>query len=221
MSDAFAGGPNVGGDLDPAFTYITHPDGSVGRRFPDGEEEKGFHRACDDGTGGFRWVSTSITAADLIDQAVDRARQLAPAPTLDVNPAPEAGGIVNLGMWLAIEPVTPSPIRVEAGDLWAVAQLSLASTAWDLGNGDRVTCDGPGVPIPDLDTVEEGPCGYTYRTSSAEDAPYQLGVTATWSVDYQSSAGAGSAGTIDRSLTVPYDVDEVQTIGEHSSSSGG
>jgi hypothetical protein len=28
-----------------------------------------------------------------------------------------------------------------------------------------------------------------------------------------SSGGSGTAGTIDRTLTVPYDVDEIQTIG--------
>ncbi len=220
MSDAFAGGPTVEPDPGAPFVYITHPDGAVGRRFANGEEQKGFHRDCAGGGGGFRWVSTSITAADLVDQAVDRARQLAPAPILDISPAPDAGGIVNLGMWLAVEPATPSPIRVEAGALWAVAELTLATTTWDMGNGDVVTCDGPGVPIADPTTPDEGPCGYTYRRSSADDAPYQLGATATWRVDYRSSAGAGTAGTIDRTTTVTYDVDEIQTVGRRSGSSG-
>ena len=82
-----------------------------------------------------------------------------------------------------------------------------------MGNGDVVRCDGPGVAIVDTDTLDEGPCGYTYRRSSPEDDPYTMSVTATWLVTYQSSAGSGSAGSIDRTLSVDYDVDEIQTIG--------
>ena len=104
-------------------------------------------------------------------------------------------------------------VRAEAGPHWAEATVTLASTRWDLGNGDVVECEGPGTPIVDLDTPEQGPCGYTYRRSSPEDAPYQLGVTATWAVTYRSSGGSGAAGTIGRTVTVDYDVDEIQTVG--------
>ncbi len=69
------------------------------------------------------------------------------------------------------------------------------------------------MPITDPDTVEQGPCGYTYRASSPEDAPFELSVTATWDVSYRSSGPSGAAGSIDRTLNVAYDVDEIQTVG--------
>lgn len=79
-----------------------------------------------------------------------------------------------------------------------------------MGNGDVVTCDGTGVAIVDTDTLDKGPCGYTYRASSPGDDAYTMTVTATWNVSYRSSAGSGG---VDRSISVDYDVDEIQTVG--------
>ncbi len=94
----------------------------------------------------------------------------------------------------------------------------LAATRYDFGNGDRIECDGTGVAIrevhPDLEVLEESPwCGYTYRSSSPDDAPYLLTVTAVWELPYTSSAGSGAVPPLERTLTVPYDVDEIQTVG--------
>jgi hypothetical protein len=202
------------GNITPSgYVFSATPDGGIVRTFPDGRTERVFARQCPDGQSGFTWVDTSITVQDVIDDAVDRARRAVPTPQLDISPAPAAGGVVNLGMWLALQRQPPVTVRAEAGSLWAEATVTLTSTRWDMGNGDVVSCPGPGVPIADPSTVEPGPCGYTYRRSSPDDAPYVLTVTARWSVTYRSSAGTGSAGTIDRPVTVPYDVDEIQTIG--------
>jgi hypothetical protein len=195
------------------YVFSASADGGVVRTFPDGRTEQVFARECPDGQSGFTWVDTSITVQDVIDDAVDRARRAVPAPVLDVSPSPAAGGVVNLGVWLALEPPAPVTARAEAGLLWAEATVTLTSTRWAMGNGDVVTCDGPGVPISDVETVGEGPCGYTYRVSSPDDDPFEMTVTAVWAVTYRSSGGGGAAGTIDRSATVTYDVDEIQSIG--------
>ncbi len=206
--------PGAYGDLSPSgYQFTQRADGAVGRAFPDGRTEVVFERVCPDGSQGFVWIDTSITVRDVIDDAVDRAKRAVPAPSLDLSPSPEAGGIVNLGLWLALSGQDPVTVRAEAGSLWAEATVTLASTRWDMGNGDVVTCDGPGVPIVDPDTMEQGPCGYTYRQSSPEDDPYVLSVTATWAVTYRSSGGSGSSGAVDRTLSVDYDVDEIQTVG--------
>jgi hypothetical protein len=202
------------GDISSSgYVFGATADGGVVRTFPDGRSEQVFARECPDGVGGFTWVDTSITIDDVIDDAVDRARRAVPAPTFDLSPSPDAGGIVNLGMWLALSQQDPVTVRAEAGSLWAEATVTLASTTWDMGNGDTVTCDRAGTPIVDTDTLDEGPCGYTYRQSSPDDDPYVLAVTATWAITYRSSSGSGSVGTIDRTSSVAYDVDEVQTLG--------
>ncbi|HSP30314.1 MAG TPA: hypothetical protein VLN74_17315, partial [Ilumatobacteraceae bacterium] len=84
---------------------------------------------------------------------------------------------------------------------------------WDMGNGDVVSCDGPGTAIVDTDTLDEGPCGYTYRQSSPDDAPFVMTVTATWAVTYQSSDGSGSVGSVNRTASVDYNVDDIPTRG--------
>ncbi len=195
------------------YVFGTGADGGVVRTFPDGRVEQVYARGCSNGLSGFTWVDMSITAQDVIDDAVGRARRVVPAPSLDLSPSPEAGGIVNLGLWLALAAQDPVTVRAEAGSLWSEATVTLASTTWDMGNGDVVACDGPGVAIVDTDTLEQGPCGYTYLRASPDDDPYTMTVTATWAVSYRSSAGSGSVGSIDRSVTVDYDVDEIQTVG--------
>ena len=205
--------PNAYGDITSSgYVFFESGAGSIGRRFPDGREEMVFNRMCPDGSG-FTWVDVTVTVQDAIDDAVDRARRAVPAPALAMSPSPEAGGIVNLGLWLALAGQEPLTVRAEAGPHWAEATVTLTSTSWSMGNGDVVTCDGPGTPIVDTEVLDEGPCGYTYRRSSPDDAPYRFSVTATWAVDYESSGGSGTAGTIDRTLSVDYDVDEIQTIG--------
>ncbi len=206
--------PTAYGNPEPfGYTFFESSGGSVGRRFPDGREEVVFNWECPNGTTGFTWVDITITVQDAIDDAVDRARRAVPTPQLDISPPPEAGGVVNLGMWLALQEQVPVTVRAEAGPHWAEATVTLASTSWDMGNGDVVECEGAGVPIVDLDDPGEGPCGYTYRASSPDNDPFGLTVTATWTVTYRSSERSGNAGTIDRTATVAYDVDEIQTLG--------
>ncbi len=206
--------PSAYGDITiSGYVFGTTAAGGIVRTFPDGRSEQVFARECPDGVGGFTWVDTSIRAQDVIDDAVDRARRAVPAPRLNLSPSPEAGGIVNLGMWLALSGQDPVTVRAEAGSLWAEATVTLASTTWNMGNGDTIECAGAGTPIVDTDTPTEGPCGYTYRSSSPDDEPFTMTVTATWAVTYRSSAGSGSVGTLDRTASVAYDVDEIQTLG--------
>lgn len=195
------------------YVFGTTADNGITRTFQDGRTERVFGWECPNGTTGSTWVDTSITVQDVIDDAVDRARRAVPTPKLDISPAPDAGGIVNLGLWLALVAQEPVTVRAEAGNLWAEATVTLASTTWNMGNGDVVECEGAGTPIVDTETLEQGPCGYTYRTSSPEDDPYEMSVTATWSVTYRSSAGSGAVAPVARTSTVDYDVDEIQTVG--------
>lgn len=206
---------NYGAGMPAASGYVfgTTAANGITRTFPDGRTEQVFGWECPDGTAGSTWVDTSITVQDVIDDAVDRARRAVPTPKLDISPAADTGGIVNLGLWLALVAQDPITVRAEAGSLWAEATVTLTSTTWEMGNGDVVECDGVGVPIVDPDTFDQGPCGYTYLTSSPEEDPYQLAVTATWTVTYRSSAGSGSVAPAERTVTVAYDVDEIQTVG--------
>lgn len=77
------------------------------------------------------------------------------------------------------------------------------------GNGDSETCDGFGTPIVDLDTVEEGPCGYTYLQAGT----FQITAQTTWLLPFQSSSGSGALQPMERTTTFEYNVREIQTVG--------
>ena len=72
-----------------------------------------------------------------------------------------------------------------------------------MGNGDVVTCDGPGTPW-DGKTREPSPdCGYTY----GEDGTYDLTATSYWTIDWQ---GLGQSGQ----LLMTTEQDASLTMGE-------
>ena len=130
-------------------------------------------------TTTLRYVPTGITAGDLIPGVLDIARGRVQPPIPDINPPAEAGGIVNLGLWLAVEPATLAPISAEAGPAWITVSPEHTRPRFDFGNGDTVTCDGAGTPITDLDTVDAGPVRLHLPPVLPDDQPYQLTITTT------------------------------------------
>jgi hypothetical protein len=151
--------------------------------------------------------SVAVLAARLHDEMWRRV----PAPQPDLSPA--GPGIVNLGMWLAVDvPDIPSAFA-RSGSNWARVTPTLASTTFDFGNGDRTTCDGGGTAISALESIGEGPCGYTYTERSASGAPFRITVEMTWNIWLDSSGGSRVLAPIRRSTTFDYDVFEIQTVG--------
>ena len=180
------------------------------KRVVNGKEQTGFWRTCPGGTQ-FRWIDTDTSPTDLLPGLRDSMSKSLPVPSPDLSPV--VAGVVNLGMWLAVEPVEPVVLSAEAGLAWIRLRAVHTSTRFEFGNGDAVTCVGVGTPIVELDTVEEGPCGYTYRRPSPPGEPFRLTVSMMWALSFESSDGAGSLPVLTRSTTVEYPVREIQTIG--------
>ena len=183
-----------------------------------GRAETGWVRTCGTGTPNnpFYWAPTNIDPIDLIPNALANARTQLTAPTPAINPDATAGGIVNLGMWLAIDDPGTTTARAALANIWAQVTADIADIQFDLGNGDTINCNGLGTPIPDsaLNSLDQGPCGYTYPQSSPDNDPYQLTITTNYTITYTTSTGAnGTLAPITRSVTIDYDVDEIQTIG--------
>ena len=123
-------------------------------------------------------------------------------------------------MWLAIDDPGTTTARAALANIWAQVTANIADIQFDLGNGDTINCDGLGTPIPDsaLNSLDQGPCGYTYPQSSPDDDPYQLTITTNYTITYTTSTGAnGTLAPVTRSVTIDYDVDEIQTIGVSNS----
>jgi hypothetical protein len=188
-------------------------EGGIERVTAAGRPETGFIRECPDRPPVFVWVDTGPTAEELLADAAAQVTRRVPVPVFDVNPAPERGGIVNLGMWLAVEDPGPISVTARVGDVYATVTAMVASTRFDLGNGDVVECAGVGTPIVDPSVVEQGPCGYTHERTSPAGVPYRLTATITWAVSFQTSSGSGSLDPLTTTSTVDYPVGEIQTIG--------
>jgi hypothetical protein len=142
------------------------------------------------------------------------------APT--VSTAPSGGkAIVNLESWLWIDPADWQPITATAAvdGITAIATATPVSVVWDMGDGNQVTCDGPGVAyntsIPDAD--ESTYCGYTYQETSADGPNQQFTITTAIGYDVTWTsvgvAGGGDLGDIlGASTTTAVTVDEIGTV---------
>lgn len=152
----------------------------------------------------------SVFLPGLVDEVTEKV--FFPVPAL----SPTERGVVKLGMWLAVDEQAAVTARASASAMtWAETTARQMSTTFDFGNGDVVVCEGAGVPIPDwaIDSVEEGPCGYTF-TSTNDGEPFVVTITATWSVVSTTSAGTVvTHPDLELVTTVDYPVVEIQTVG--------
>jgi hypothetical protein len=156
-----------------------------------------------------------VSPRDVIDDARRELSRRLPKPALALNPPVTSGGIVNLGMWLAVADAGEVSVTAQLGPIWATVRARQRDLSWDMGNGDTVACSGVGTPITDLSTPDAGPCGYAYRRTSAghPNSEFQVVVTSVWAVSYTSSAGVGVLGDVPVSAGFGYRVRELQTIG--------
>lgn len=205
----------AGGELDPALDPFAQASITYGT-----VTLLAIWERCDGGVWELIFVE-QVDPFDLLPDAEDAARARLQVPSPNINPDPALGGFVNLGLWLAVDEPNPDPVvaRAELSGVWAEASGALRGIEVDPGTGDPVVaCEGVGIPIeavdPTLETVEQGPCGYTYTQSSPEDAPFQMTVTNVYDLAWRTSDGrSGSLGEARRSVTFDYDVDEIQTVG--------
>jgi hypothetical protein len=212
--------PNM--QIGDGWFYTSAPGGAV-RRKGDVVEIARITHNCDAGARyGNDYVDfvPEVTVDDLIAVVPESARRAIDEPVIFINPPDR--GIVNLGMWLAVS--NAEPITLTVGDRtagpWVEVTAILTQSTWDMGNGDTVTCDGPGEELhrgdPGWDSVDEGPCGYTYRDATPDDDTVTITATATWTVTWLASDGRTNPtppDTIVVSNTTTYDIDEIQTVG--------
>jgi hypothetical protein len=227
---------------DTGFGYT----GPVGYRpVPEGaltEEEKA--RAAD-GAGGWYWKTCggelqlnrdltrtdsggtfipsdssapTVNPGELAVEALERAPL--PQPQITMAPSPDIPQLVNLAtyLWLPAEQWEPETVSATAGGVTSTVTATPMRVVWDMGQGDTVVCNGPGLPYrPDLpDEHQPSDCHYTYRASSAGQPGQAFTVTATveWETTWAVSGapGGGSLGTVSRSSSIDVRVAELQSL---------
>jgi hypothetical protein len=198
-----------------AATKATLPPGT-----PAGPTTETLHvRRCPGREPASVWVPDGVDVEVLVSSAEQRVSEQLPVPVLEMSPDPSVGGTVNLGLWLAVEDPGDVSVTASVGPVWASVTARYVRTSWSMGNGDVVECDGVGSPIVEVDTVEQGPCGYTYRWPSSPEftgsdaLAYSVSVTGHWVVSYSTSTGeGGSLAGLERSAEFAYAVRELQTV---------
>lgn len=140
-----------------------------------------------------------------------------PLPEIVTSPPADKVQVVNMKTWLSV------------GGSWrtlsttaAVPGVSVTVTAeparvlWDMGNGDKVVCDGPGSTYDPSrgEHDQPGSCFYRWRRSSAAepDGTYQVTATLQWSVSWTvtGALGGGALPAMEQSATRAVRVGEAQ-----------
>ena len=143
-----------------------------------------------------------------------------PVPTVGLSPAPPIPQLVNLPVFLWIDPAQWVPVTASAtsGGVTSTVTATPRRVVWDMGNGESVPCDGPGAAyVPGVpDDQQPSKCRYTYRRSSAgaPNGTFTVTTTLEWDVSWV-AIGAPGGGPLDpasQSTTTTVEVVEVQAL---------
>lgn len=158
---------------------------------------------------------------DPIELATDALeRTPLPEPQIAMAPSSDIPQLVNLAtfLWLPAEQWQPETVSASAGGVTSTVTATPTRVVWDMGQGDSVVCDGPGVPYrPELpDNQQPSDCSYTYPRSSAGQPgqAYQVTATVEWETTWAvtGAPGGGSLGTATSSSTTSVQVAELQSL---------
>jgi hypothetical protein len=143
-----------------------------------------------------------------------------PAPTISMSPGGSIPLLVNLPTFLWIDPAQwrPQTASASAGGVTSTVTATPERVVWDMGQGDSVTCNGPGAPyVPSLpDDAQPSDCKFSYPASSARtnDKTFTVRATIEYHVTWTASgaAGGGDLGISRRSSTTTVRVAELQSL---------
>lgn len=170
------------------------------------------------------WVGNNAQPRVNPEELARRAVAAMDLDPITVGIVPESGpdrvGLVGLPVWMWAEQPAGNnlgPISRSASDGPVTVSLTaqVATVAWDMGDGTKVTCTGKGTPYADHYGKQDSPtCGHRYAKMSTDqpDGVYQVTATSHWVVEW---TGGGQSGTIEFDLTtdpVPIRIGEAQVL---------
>lgn len=137
-----------------------------------------------------------------------------------IRTSPEAGGrlYVRVPTWLWLEGDWWHEYSATAstGRVTATVTARPVSTAWSLGDGGSVECDGPGTAWRPGLAENATDCSYTYTTSSTgrPTSTFDLTASVEFEVTWTSNIGAGGTlPAISRGSSRTVEVGEIQAVG--------
>lgn len=144
-------------------------------------------------------------------------------PRVAVAPRRRIGsGLVGLPVWMWASTAGSGqprhyfgPQQASAGDRGLTVQIAAEVTRvrWDMGNGTKVTCSGPGTAYESdspLAGKRSPDCGY--HSGYPEPGTYQIQATTHWTVSWSGGGESGSFEVTRTSGTVTIEIDELQVV---------
>ena len=115
------------------------------------------------------------------------------SPVIEMAPPGGHPQLVNVATWLWVNPAAWHPVSASAtaGPVTTTATATPTKVIWDMGDGQSVTCVGPGTPYDPSAPNATSTCSYTWSTAGT----YTVTATIYWSVTW-SAVGAAGGGTL-------------------------
>ncbi|MFI1580759.1 hypothetical protein [Embleya sp. NPDC020630] len=142
-------------------------------------------------------------------------------PEIEVTPPGGKLGLVGLPVWMwlrapAANVWSPTWISKEltVGTVTVTAHARSTRVEWDMGDGNKVPCDGPGRPYQPSDANDMGPCSHKYLKTSKDKDGDKFTITATvfWEANYTDAAGTHPLPGMTGANTTTVRIGELQVI---------
>lgn len=137
----------------------------------------------------------TITPAEAAQIAVASLKLPQVKPGIGPDPSINQWKMAAVGYpyWLwADGPTSVGQVSQSVGNLNVALSAQLTSVSYDMGDGNTVTCDGPGVKwhrgIP---PAKESACGYRYEMPSLPDGSYTVTATSYWDIAWTVGGESG------------------------------
>ncbi|MBL0888135.1 hypothetical protein [Myceligenerans indicum] len=164
------------------------------------------------------WAPSEAAAPDPVDlarRAVSRMDFAAVDIGIVPQDDPDHVGVVGMPVWMWVEnpaPATVGPLAesVSAGGVTVTVEARMERVVWDMGDGNTVSCTGPGTPYRESFGGEASPdCGYRYET---QGNPYTVTATSYWTIRWESDGEAGSLPVQELTASTQITIGEVQVL---------
>ena len=140
-------------------------------------------------------------------------------PEIRTSPSEDGSLYVQVPTWLWLDQSwwQPYEATANAGRVSSTVRAAPVATSWTLGDGNSVSCRGPGTPWRSGMPEDASNCTHTYRSSSASrpGGTFHIEATVTIEVSWTTNVpgGGGTLPGINRASGVDVEVGEIQAIG--------
>jgi hypothetical protein len=140
------------------------------------------------------------------------------APVIRTSPAETGRLYVRVPTWLWVETEWWQGYEATAstGRVTSTVRAVPVSVSWNPGDGNTVTCSGPGIAWRPGTAEDATACSHTYTSSSVGRPGGRFDLSATVTLDVSWTSNVDESGTLDpisRSASRSVEVGEIQAVG--------